>query len=84
MADLTVLQCALAHGDRIYTMPRPARHAQLIQAFDETYLDQGFLLSDGTYAGRHRAYQVARMADQILPRKPDGYDGPELFSEDLW
>lgn len=89
--QLTVLQCALCIGDTVLTMPRPARHHVLLnEAFDRFGAerigpaDQGFLLSDGSYAGRKRAFLVAWEAGQVFPRKPEGYNGPDLFSEDLW
>lgn len=95
MADtisLTVVQVAMQFGDMTLTMARPARHATILYVIDRMIgsavsiapEDQGFLLSDGTFAGRRRAYDVAYAAGQITKRREGGYDGPELFSEDVW
>jgi hypothetical protein len=87
-AGLRVLQCALVCGDVILTMPRPSRHHTLMHEahdrFGNGHHESGFLLSDGSYAGRKRAYAVAFVAGQILPRQPGQYNGPDLYSEDLW
>ncbi len=90
---LTVLQVANRHGAIVVTLPRPARHSDLIITMSEQFAearpsghfhaspdDQGFLLSDGSYATRERAAEVALAAGQAstLPY------WPQLFSEDLW
>ena len=83
---LTVIQAAMLVGDTIITSPRPARHATLIHAMNQMGVKsvppecQGFLLSDGTYAGRFRAGQVAWESGQINAF----VSSPELYSEDLW
>ena len=44
---------------------------------------QGFFDNDGNFLTRKEAYKVARKAGQIK-RKAGGYDGVELYSEDLY
>ena len=45
--------------------------------------EQGFVDENGRFLTRREAFDVAALSGQ-LKRKPGGYDGPELFSEDLW
>lgn len=46
--------------------------------------DQGFALDDGSFVNRRQAFGIAWENGQLRPRKPGGYNGPELYSEDLW
>lgn len=68
----------------IVSAPPPARHHNLfaIQP-DGPYPcgdESGFLLSDGSFADRTRAMQIALANGQLAaPTRQD-----ELFSEDLW
>jgi len=45
---------------------------------------QGFVDREGKFLTRKEAYIVAKENEQLLPRKDNGYQGEELFSEDLW
>ena len=72
----------------IYTMKRPARHHDIIQAIAKAGVDpkgphweQGFTTSDGLFATRKAAAHCARRSGQleVIPRPAHG-----LFSEDLW
>ena len=88
MLTVTTAAIRLPNG-LIVTMPRPHRHGSLITRTFSQYgetRDHGFMLSDGTYADRKRAYEVAEAAGQIIWRFPDGTlnDPPSLFSENLW
>jgi hypothetical protein len=74
--------------DLILSMPPPARHHNIMYAaanlgVDLTFVEesQGFLLSDGTFARRKPALEVARAAGQLL-RETGPHIG--LFSEDVW
>ncbi|KQY96412.1 hypothetical protein [Brevundimonas sp. Root1423] len=77
----------------IISAPRPARHHNLaglvhhgqergLFADEQTVRNSGFLLSDGSYADRQRAADVAIAAGQIT-RDQMTIKGT-LFSEDLW
>jgi hypothetical protein len=81
--------------DLIFSVPRPGRHhniAYLMHRID-LHLDgpfgsglvdyeQGFLLSDGSFATREHALEVAKAAGQIIARC--GGDEHALYSENLW
>lgn len=64
--------------------PPPARHHNLFAVGEDLWPaeveDSGFLLSDGTYADRSRAAEVAITAGQIEKLAHP----PHLYSEDLW
>ena len=81
----TITQVAIRYNGNIYAMPAPYRHHDVIRkiggiAGPDT---QGFLTNRGGFLTRTEAMQVAVTAGQ-LKRGPGGYQGPELFSEDLW
>lgn len=66
-----------------YTMPRPARHHNILHTMPGDALDveQGFLTSDGRYVDRVEARLLAVAAGQLLPT---AYQSKNLFSEDIW
>lgn len=72
----------------IHSLPRPARHHHILHAMiglDRSLSEQGFVTSDGTFVDRPTAMEIALAAAQVKRRKGlTDYDGPELFSEDLW
>jgi hypothetical protein len=76
------------HDGTLYSLPRPARHYQVIalmvQKGRPTPISgqQGFLLDDGTFADRRTAKHVAILASQLLDTAFTHLD--ELFSEDVW
>lgn len=92
--DLHIVGVAyrLGDGGAVISMGRPNRHHNILSECNYNQIDgrkfkpedSGFLLSDGTFATRRRAFNIAVMAGQLLERKPGQYDGPELYSEDLW
>lgn len=83
----TIERAAIRHQDVIHSLPRPARHHDIIGAMSaagltaEATRDQGFLTSVGRYVGREEACRIAASAGQIRSKT-----GPadRLFSEDLW
>ena len=88
MTEERILQAAVYVG-AIITLPRPARHPQIIQTMDTlmgidgilAYPDrQGFITTTGRFVNRVEARQIAWRAGQII----SDTKGPELFSEDLW
>lgn len=70
----------------IVSAPPPARHHNLFAIMPNgpypTGEDSGFLLSDGSFATRSRAAEVALDAGQV--RECDMDVPGKLFSEDLW
>lgn len=84
---LRVVSAACRSADLVFSMPQPARHADILLRIGNVSPDnQGFLLSNGKFANRRRAYQIAKAAGQITKRLegPKYYQGDELFSEDMW
>jgi len=71
-----------------WSLPRPARHHDVLWAIDATGLSaivpgpdaQGFLTSDGRFVGREEGAAIAIAAGQIAGLKWPPY----LYSEDLW
>jgi hypothetical protein len=81
----------------VCTMAAPARHHDILRQIagmfdpeerpDHTYEaeTQGFITDTGHFIERREALIHARECGQVLRRKPGiGYQGDELFSEDLW
>ena len=75
----------------LLTRSLPHRHHHLIQDLHQLnpeasmeHVAQGFLLSDGTYASRKRAWDVAKAAGQLMARAPTDKRGGTLYSEDVW
>lgn len=73
----------------IFFLPKPLRHHHILQTMNPLDLiegeEQGFMDSTGRFLTRLEAMKVAKDSGQfnrILD--PKLYQGPELFSEDLW
>lgn len=91
-----IVGVALRIGNVILSALPPARHHTLLMAHytlahtDRRPVvhpapeDQGFLTNEGRFVGRTEALQIAVAAGQMIERKPGQYDGPDLYSEDLW
>lgn len=80
---------AAVHFGTILSLPRPARHGDIIASMDTimgidgllAYPDrQGFITDTGRFVNRVEAYGIAYRSGQLL----EGTRGPQLFSEDLW
>lgn len=75
--------------DHIFHLPRPKRHHHILHEFfpnvSKNPYDQGFLTSEMKWVNRVDAFIIAKAANQIIARH-DGrvYDGPDLYSEDVW
>lgn len=85
-----IKQAAIKIGNDIHTLPRPARHHDIIRALATEILlptpiggTQGFILDDGTFVNRVDALNVAIKSGQV---KLENCHAPKtgLFSEDLW
>lgn len=84
--------------DFICFVPAPGRHHNVLHSLHQQFGAgaarsgtsyggevQGFLTDKGAFLGRREALIHARECGQQLLRKHDeGYQGDELFSEDLW
>jgi len=81
-----VIAAACRVDGLIFTLPPPARHPDVLYAIYDLCRvrvgpkDQAFLLSDGTFAERTEAAQIALAAGQVEKLAAP----PNLFSEDLW
>jgi len=80
--QVRVVAAAVKRGDRVWS---GRRHNEVIMHMHElgeqmpvSCAEQGFLLSDGTYANRHEAAGVAYAAGQVDRLKV------ELSSEDIY
>lgn len=79
---------AIIHRYRVVTLPRPARHHDIIRHIvtelgaERSTGAQGFVTDAGRYVGRREALTIARAAGQLLgvPHNED----VGLFSEDVW
>lgn len=75
-------------GSLVFSVPAPGRHCHIMwltDKVDRADAEQGFLLSDGSFADRDRAAKVAIAAKQLLPRAPTaGHWLGGLYSEDVW
>lgn len=80
-----ITHVALKDNNKVYSLPAPNRHHDVIAMIGGTHGQevQGFLDTNGTFLNRKQAFVVAQMTGQ-LNRPTTGYQGPELFSEDLW
>lgn len=90
MSDLPRVVAAAIIGEdgKPYSLPPMARHHDIIRWMAGTLKhatpikgEQGFMLSDGTFANRRRAKMCARANKQLLPGVSES---GELFSEDVW
>ncbi len=89
---LTVEKAAIVDQHyNVYAANRPGRHHNIIRYMvavganpkvrpEGIRLNQGFLLSDGSFASRTQAASVAIAANQIK----ELHAPPNLYSEDLW
>ena len=89
--QLRIVAAALRHQGKIYSVPAPARHGDVMnQMYDtlghgpEAQHDQGFVTSAGDYVDRQRAWTIAVEAGQLLERAPTDHRGGTLYSEDVW
>ena len=87
----TIIAAAVLNGLAVHSVPPPGRHGDVLRRMyeDGTPLDhaaheQGFVTSKGRFVSREDAMLIATAAGQCKPRRPGQYNGPRLFSEDLW
>lgn len=80
-----VIAAAIRVREHVWTLPPPARHCHLINAWADAHqcrlpkeCEQGFVVSTGAFVDRAIAAELAYLAGQIDARKLT------LFSEDLW
>lgn len=82
---ILIIAAAIKVGNRLYFIPKPARHHNIIHQMAKNGLKpylgiQGFITSDDRFVDRAEAMEIAIRSGQfvqLINRK-------ELFSEDLW
>lgn len=90
-----IVAAAVKYGDLITFLPAPARHHDVLRAFLANGIrkpgsydreTQGFVTDNAVFLGRADAMRHALECGQPLLRhlNPTGYQGPDLYSEDLW
>jgi hypothetical protein len=86
-----ITHAAIRFRGKIYSLPSPNRHHDIIrkiveetgaEAVDGEERDQGFLDSNGMYLTRKQALISAEKNDQLLPNRPVYHN--QLCSENLW
>lgn len=85
-----IVAVAIQYDGKVYSLPKPNRHHHVIRAIAAENGEgihgpdvQGFLDEAGKFLNRREAYILATNTCQIN-RRPGGYNGTDLYSEDLW
>lgn len=88
MKPLRVVAAAICSNGKVYSLPPPARHHNVLRYMAKLGAmpknccgTQGFLLNDGRFCTRPSAKKIAKKAGQLLPRAMNLKD---LYSEDVW
>lgn len=86
--NIFITQAAIRYNGKIYTLPRPKRHHDIIHHMaglgfgPECMHDQGFITNHGIFVDRIEAKKIAREANQFVSTYLYGYE--KLYSEDIW
>ena len=85
-----ITHVAIEYAGKVYSLPAPNRHHHVIRSIAAENGEgingpdvQGFLDETGRFLSRIAAYAMACDTGQIK-RRAGGYNGAELYSEDLW
>jgi hypothetical protein len=85
-----ITHVAIQYAGKTYSLPAPNRHHNVIRMIAaENGVGirgpdkQGFLDETGKFLNRKDAMLIAQATGQ-LNRRPGGYNGDDLYSEDLW
>jgi len=82
-----ITHVAIAYKGKIYSLPAPNRHHNLIRMMGGMGgpHEEGFLDDKGRFFGRIAAMELAKDSGQLRRRPGEKYyQGPALYSEDLW
>lgn len=82
-----IVGVAVRYNEQTFSLPAPNRHHNVLYMIGKISgsHEEGFVLDDGTFIGRIGAMQLAKDNGQLNRREGENYyQGPELFSEDLW
>lgn len=83
-----IIGVAIIYAGKMYQLPAPDRHCDVIRSIPGGVKGpdtQGFIDAAGEFLNRRKAMARAEETGQ-LKRRPgrEFYQGPELYSEDLW
>lgn len=88
---IQITHVAIQYAGKTYSLPAPNRHHHVIRMIaKENGVGingpdvQGFLDSDGNFLTRLEAMKLAKENGQFSRNPDDGYQGDELYSEDIW
>lgn len=87
MRQPKIIGVAVEYEGRIYSLLKPFRHHHVIREIGGIYGPhvEGFVTSDEHFLTRTEAMQLAKDNGQLNRRAgAQHYQGPELYSEDLW
>ena len=88
---MKITDVAVIFEGEIYSLPAPNRHHNVLHMMYGKGIRingpsvQGFLGEDGVFYNRREAMKLAEESGQLNRREGDQfYQGPDLYSEDLW
>jgi hypothetical protein len=93
MSGKIVAAAMLTPDDKLWWIPAPNRHGHIMQSMTSAGVDvdhiansiEGFIDKDCKFLNRFDAMaRVLEIGQSMKPRGEGDYQGPELFSEDLW
>ena len=87
-----ITHVAIVYDNKTYSLPKPNRHHNVVRMiFQDNGIGvkgpdtQGFLDSSGKFLNRRDAMVLATSTGQLNRLPGDHvYQGPDLYSEDLW
>lgn len=91
MTDI-ITGVAIKYDGKVYSLPRPNRHHNVIRHIREVTGHgisgpdvQGFITQRGVFLNRRQGMELAAANGQLNRREGENfYQGPDLYSEDLW
>mgnify|MGYP001300164794 CR=1 FL=1 len=94
-----ITHVAIKRNGKIYSLPAPNRHHDVLYSMSEDERNvsdeeedqdiQGFLDDKGNFLNRREAYEMVVNTPQFIRQEKNKdretyYNGPDLYSEDLW
>lgn len=87
-----ITHVAIKYDGKVWSLPAPNRHHNVIRLIAKTNGVgikgpdvQGFLDDSGTFLNRREGMALAEANGQLKrDNDPKHYQGPDLYSEDLW
>lgn len=85
-----IVGVAVVYNGTLYSLPAPNRHHNVFRVINNVaggcgFTNEGFITTSGVFLNRKEAMQLAKENGQLNRRQGSQYyQGPELYSEDLW